>query len=43
MEVGLERDAHDKHKWRDGDHIISISDRLFMDWLADKGGGGDID
>ncbi|MEO0767852.1 MAG: strawberry notch C-terminal domain-containing protein, partial [Cyanobacteria bacterium J06649_4] len=43
VELGLERDAHDKHKWRDGDHIISISDRLFMDWLADKGGGGAID
>jgi hypothetical protein len=28
---------------RGGDHIISISDRLFMDWLADKGGGGAID
>jgi hypothetical protein len=41
--LGLERDCHDKHKWRDGDHIISISDRLFMDWLADKGGGGAID
>jgi hypothetical protein len=41
--LGLERDSHDKHKWRDGDHIISISDRLFMDWLADKGGGGAID
>ncbi|MEO1390284.1 MAG: strawberry notch C-terminal domain-containing protein [Cyanobacteria bacterium J06634_6] len=42
-ELGLERERHDKHKWRDGDHIISISDRLFMDWLADKGGGGAID
>ncbi|MEM8502417.1 MAG: strawberry notch C-terminal domain-containing protein [Cyanobacteria bacterium P01_D01_bin.1] len=43
VELGLERDRHDKHKWRDGDHIISISDQLFMDWLADKGGGGAID
>ena len=43
VELGLERDPHDKHKWRDGDHIISISDRLFMDWVADKGGGGAID
>ncbi|MBE9061867.1 DUF3991 and TOPRIM domain-containing protein [cf. Phormidesmis sp. LEGE 11477] len=43
VELGLERDRLDKHKWRDGDHIISISDRLFMDWLADKGGGGAID
>ncbi|MEL7358223.1 MAG: strawberry notch C-terminal domain-containing protein [Cyanobacteria bacterium J06560_6] len=43
VELGLERDHHDKHKWRDGTHIISISDRLFMDWLADKGGGGAID
>ena len=43
VELGLERDPHDKHKWRDGNHIISISDRLFMDWLANKGGGGAID
>ncbi|MEL6816415.1 MAG: DUF3991 domain-containing protein, partial [Cyanobacteria bacterium J06598_3] len=43
VELGLERDRHDKHKWRDGTHIISINDRLFMDWLADKGGGGAID
>ncbi|MEO1396074.1 MAG: strawberry notch C-terminal domain-containing protein [Cyanobacteria bacterium J06634_5] len=41
--LGLERDRHDKHKWRDDNHIISVSDRLFMDWLADKGGGGAID
>ncbi|MEN8447771.1 MAG: DUF3991 and TOPRIM domain-containing protein, partial [Cyanobacteria bacterium J06555_13] len=42
-ELGLERDRYDKHKWRDGDHIISINEQLFMDWLADKGGGGAID
>jgi len=41
--LGLELDRHDKHKWRDGDHIISISGPLFMDWLADKGGRGAID
>ncbi|NEZ55407.1 strawberry notch C-terminal domain-containing protein [Adonisia turfae] len=41
--LGLEQDRYDKHKWRDGDHIISISQTLFMDWLADKGGGGAID
>ncbi|MEM1310086.1 MAG: DUF3991 domain-containing protein, partial [Cyanobacteria bacterium P01_H01_bin.153] len=41
--LGLELDLYDKHKWRDGDHIISISDRLFMDWLADQGGRGAID
>jgi len=29
--LGLELDRHDKHKWRDGDHIISISGPLFMD------------
>jgi hypothetical protein len=42
-QLGLERDRNDKHKWRDGDHIISISGSLFMDWLADQGGGGAID
>jgi hypothetical protein len=41
--LGLELDRHDKYKWRDGDHIISISGPLFMDWLADKGGRGAID
>jgi hypothetical protein len=41
--LGLDLDRHDKHKWRDGDHIISISGPLFMDWLADKGGRGAID
>jgi hypothetical protein len=41
--LGLELDRHDKHKWRDGDHIISVSGPLFMDWLADKGGRGAID
>ncbi|MEL7359727.1 MAG: strawberry notch C-terminal domain-containing protein [Cyanobacteria bacterium J06560_6] len=43
VELGLERDRYDKCKWRNGDHIISISDQLFMDWLAEKGGGGAID
>jgi predicted RNA methylase len=41
--LGLERDRHDKHKWRDAAHIISISNGKFMDWLADRGGGGAID
>jgi predicted RNA methylase len=41
--LGLERDRHDRHKWRNGDHIISISGPLFMDWLADAGGRGAID
>jgi hypothetical protein len=41
--LGLEPDRHDRHKWRDGDHIISISGPLFMDWLADAGGRGAID
>ncbi|MEM6517723.1 MAG: strawberry notch C-terminal domain-containing protein [Cyanobacteria bacterium P01_C01_bin.70] len=41
--LGLELDRYDKHKWRDGDHIISISGPLFMDWLADQGGRGAID
>lgn len=41
--LGLECDRHDKHKWRNGGHIISISGPLFMDWLADTGGRGAID
>nr|MCU0571101.1 strawberry notch C-terminal domain-containing protein [Oculatellaceae cyanobacterium Prado106] len=41
--LGLERDRHDSHKWRDAGHIISIDNSKFMDWLADKGGGGAID
>ncbi|MGF1523285.1 MAG: strawberry notch C-terminal domain-containing protein [Leptolyngbyaceae cyanobacterium] len=41
--LGLELDRYDKHKWRNGDHIISISGPLFMDWLADQGGRGAID
>ncbi|MBE9137389.1 strawberry notch C-terminal domain-containing protein, partial [Nodosilinea sp. LEGE 07088] len=41
--LGLECDRHDKHKWRNGDHIISISGPLFMDWLEDSGGRGAID
>ncbi|PSR19301.1 hypothetical protein C8255_02775 [filamentous cyanobacterium CCP3] len=41
--LGLECDRYDKHKWRNGDHIISISGPLFMDWLADAGGRGAID
>ncbi|MGK7891785.1 MAG: strawberry notch C-terminal domain-containing protein [Leptolyngbyaceae cyanobacterium] len=41
--LGLKLDAHDKHKWRDGNHIISINHSKFMDWVADKGGGGAID
>lgn len=43
VRLGLERDRHDKHKWRDAGHIISINNGKFMDWLADKGGGGAID
>lgn len=41
--LGLEPDRHDKHKWRNGDHIISISGPLFMDWRLDAGGRGAID
>lgn len=41
--LGLKQDSHDKHKWKDGEHIISISGDKFMAWLADKGGGGAID
>ncbi len=43
VELGLKQDCHDKHKWRDAGHIISISHGKFMDWLADQGGGGAID
>lgn len=42
-ELGLKQDCHDKHKWRDAGHIISINHGKFMDWLADQGGGGSID
>ena len=41
--LGLQKDRHDKNKWKDAGHIISINDGKFMDWLADKGGGGAID
>jgi hypothetical protein len=41
--LGLEPDRHDKHKWRNAACIINISQGKFMDWLADKGGGGAID
>lgn len=41
--LGLQKDRHDKNKWKDVGHIISINDGKFMDWLADKGGGGAID
>jgi C-terminal domain on Strawberry notch homologue/Toprim-like/P-loop containing NTP hydrolase pore-1/Protein of unknown function (DUF3991)/MutS domain I len=41
--LGLERDRHDKHKWRDSTHIISITDGQFNDWTVGQGGGGAID
>jgi 5S rRNA maturation endonuclease (ribonuclease M5) len=41
--LGLEQDQQDHHKWKDGQHIISINGSKFMDWTADKGGGGAID
>ena len=41
--LGLERDRHDKHKWKDAGHSISITGQQFYDWYADKGGGGAID
>jgi C-terminal domain on Strawberry notch homologue/Toprim-like/Protein of unknown function (DUF3991)/MutS domain I len=41
--LGLQRDAQDKHKWRDARHIITITDEQFQDWTADQGGGGAID
>ncbi|MBW4466319.1 MAG: strawberry notch C-terminal domain-containing protein [Pegethrix bostrychoides GSE-TBD4-15B] len=41
--LGLEQDRHDRYKWRNGNQIISISNGKFMDWLADRGGGGAID
>ncbi|MEA5452395.1 hypothetical protein VB780_27730 [Leptolyngbya sp. CCNP1308] len=43
VHLGLDCDRHDKHKWRNSDHIISISGPLFMDWLADQGGRGAVD
>ncbi|MCU0548439.1 MAG: strawberry notch C-terminal domain-containing protein [Leptolyngbya sp. Prado105] len=41
--LGLQKDRRDKNKWKDTGHTISINDGKFMDWLADKGGGGAID
>ncbi|MFM2433161.1 MAG: hypothetical protein RLZZ511_4375, partial [Cyanobacteriota bacterium] len=41
--LGLEPDRHDKHKWCDDNHIISITGEKFHDWAVDKGGGGAID
>jgi 5S rRNA maturation endonuclease (ribonuclease M5) len=41
--LGLEPDRHDKHKWRDDNHIISITGEKFHDWAVDQGGGGAID
>jgi hypothetical protein len=41
--LGLSPDRQDAHKWRDEGHIISISDSKFMDWAANRGGGGAID
>jgi hypothetical protein len=42
-QLGLERDPHDKHKWRDDHHILSINHGKFHDWAMAKGGGGAID
>ncbi len=42
-QLGLQQDRHDKRKWKDAAHSISINDGKFMDWLAEKGGGGAID
>ena len=42
-QLGLERDRHDKHKWRGLGHIISITNEQFNDWIVGKGGGGAID
>ncbi|BAU15915.1 helicase domain protein (plasmid) [Leptolyngbya sp. NIES-3755] len=41
--LGLQKDRRDKNKWKDAGHTVSINDGKFMDWLADKGGGGAID
>jgi C-terminal domain on Strawberry notch homologue/Toprim-like/Protein of unknown function (DUF3991)/P-loop containing NTP hydrolase pore-1/MutS domain I len=42
-QLGLERDPHDKHKWRNDHHILSINHGKFHDWAMAKGGGGAID
>jgi C-terminal domain on Strawberry notch homologue/P-loop containing NTP hydrolase pore-1/Toprim-like/Protein of unknown function (DUF3991)/MutS domain I len=42
-QLGLQQDKHDKHKWRDESHIISINQGKFKDWVNDAGGGGAID
>jgi C-terminal domain on Strawberry notch homologue/Toprim-like/P-loop containing NTP hydrolase pore-1/Protein of unknown function (DUF3991) len=42
-QLGLQKDRYDKNKWKTAQHIISINDGKFYDWLAEKGGGGAID
>ncbi|NER26526.1 MAG: DUF3991 domain-containing protein, partial [Symploca sp. SIO1C4] len=42
-DLGLAQDRHDKHKWKDGEHTISINGSKFIDWQANRGGGGAID
>jgi hypothetical protein len=42
-QFGLERDRHDRHKWRGPGQIISIHDQKFFDHLNEQGGYGAID
>jgi hypothetical protein len=43
IDLGLERDRHDKHKWHGSGQIISINGGKFYDHLNQKGSGGAID
>ena len=43
IELGLDPDPKDKHKWVNADHIINITGTKFYDWKEPKGGGGAID
>lgn len=42
VQLGLERDRHDKHKWRGAGCCISINDNKFFDHYAGQGGVGAI-
>lgn len=43
IELGLDPDSKDGHKWRDDSHILNITGSKFYDFSADRGGGGAID
>ncbi|HEY9828803.1 MAG TPA: MobV family relaxase [Stenomitos sp.] len=42
-ELGLDPDPKDKHKWRNDQSVINITEQKFYDFKEMKGGGGAID